>query len=71
CAELVPPADVEALTGALGGLLDSPEKRRSMGRAGRERAVEVFSWDAVAAQTVAVYERATARRAAAGGNTRC
>ncbi|MFY2861302.1 glycosyltransferase family 4 protein, partial [Mycobacterium sp. THU-M104] len=32
CAELVPPADVEALTGALGGLLDSPEKRRSMGR---------------------------------------
>ncbi|MGF2944779.1 glycosyltransferase family 4 protein [Mycobacterium sp. Lab-001] len=71
CAELVPPADVEALTGALGGLLDSPEKRRSMGRAGRERAVEVFSWDAVAAQTVAVYERATARRAAPGGNTRC
>ncbi|WP_407687028.1 glycosyltransferase family 4 protein [Mycobacterium sp. HUMS_1102779] len=71
CAELVPPADVEALTAALGGLLDSPEKRRSMGRAGRERAVNVFSWDAVAAQTVAVYERAIARRATAGGEARC
>ena len=71
CAELVPPADVEALTAALGGLLDSPEKRRSMGRAGRERAVNVFSWDAVAAQTVAVYELAIARRATAGGEARC
>jgi len=71
CAELVPPADVETLTRALGGLLDSPEKRRSMGRAGRERAVNVFSWDAVAAQTVAVYERAIARRASAGGEARC
>lgn len=71
CAELVPPADVEALSAALGGLLDSPEKRRSMGRAGRERALNVFSWDAVAAQTVAVYERAIARRATAGGEARC
>jgi glycosyltransferase involved in cell wall biosynthesis len=71
CAELVPPADVEALTRALGGLLDSPEKRRSMGRAGRERAVNVFSWEAVAAQTVGVYERAIARGATAGGAAGC
>jgi glycosyltransferase involved in cell wall biosynthesis len=61
CAELVPPADVDALTGALGELLDSPEKRRTMGRAGRDRAINVFSWEAVAAQTVQVYERAIAR----------
>ncbi|MCV7381300.1 glycosyl transferase family 1 [Mycobacterium alsense] len=61
CAELVPPADVDALTGALGALLDSPEKRRTMGKAGRDRAVSVFSWEAVAAQTVGVYERAIAR----------
>lgn len=66
CAELVPPADVDALTGALGALLDSPEKRRSLGAAGRARAVEVFSWSAVAAQTVRVYERAIAR----GGSPR-
>lgn len=71
CAELVPPADVEALTRALGGLLDSPERRRSMGGAGRKRATSVFSWEAVAAQTVRVYERALARRATAGGEARC
>ncbi|BBZ43961.1 glycosyltransferase family 4 protein [Mycobacterium parmense] len=70
CAELVPPADVDALTGALGELLDSPEKRRSLGRAGRARAVDVFSWEAVAAQTVRVYQRAIARAAAQGGS-RC
>src|ERR1700741_876829 len=61
CAELVPPADVDALTRALGALLDSPEKRNGMGRAGRNRAISVFSWEAVAAQTVRVYERAIAR----------
>ena len=65
CAELVPPADVDALTRALGELLDSPEKRRSLGKAGRARAINVFSWEAVAAQTVRVYERAIARKAAA------
>jgi glycosyltransferase involved in cell wall biosynthesis len=61
CAELVPAADVDALTRALGELLDSPEKRRTMGEAGRDRAINVFSWEAVAAQTVRVYERAIAR----------
>jgi hypothetical protein len=50
----------------LGALLDSPEKRRSLGKAGRARAVNVFSWEAVAAQTVRVYERAIARKAAQG-----
>jgi glycosyltransferase involved in cell wall biosynthesis len=67
CAELVPPADVEALTHALGDLLDSPDKRRALGEAGRARAVSVFSWEAVAAQTVHVYERAIARKAGTEG----
>ncbi|GFG65237.1 glycosyl transferase family 1 [Mycobacterium kubicae] len=71
CAELVPPANVDALTEALGGLLDSPEKRADLGRAGRDRAVNVFSWEAVAAQTVRVYERAIARKAAMGSQTQC
>ncbi|MEI7716254.1 MAG: glycosyltransferase family 4 protein [Mycobacterium sp.] len=66
CAHLVPPADVDALTRALGDLLDSPDKRRRLGAAGRARALEVFSWEAVAAQTVRIYERAIARRAASG-----
>ena len=71
CADLVPAADVDALTRALGELLDSPAKRRAMGKAGRNRAINVFSWEAVAAQTVRVYERAIARRAAGEGETRC
>ncbi|MCQ4359910.1 glycosyltransferase family 4 protein [Mycobacterium gordonae] len=66
CAELVAAADVDALTHALGKLLDSPERRRSLGAAGRNRAVNVFSWDAVAAQTVQVYQRAIQRRAVEG-----
>jgi glycosyltransferase involved in cell wall biosynthesis len=71
CAELVPPADVEALTRALGDLLDSPDKRRALGEAGRARAVSVFSWEAVAAQTVHVYERAIARKAGTEGEAQC
>ena len=62
CAELVTPGDVDELTRALGGLLDSPDRRRRLGEAGRRRAVEVFSWESVAAQTVAVYQQAIDRR---------
>lgn len=61
CAELVPPGDVEQLTSTLGSLLDSPERRYQLGIAGRQRALDVFSWESVAAQTVAVYERAIER----------
>jgi glycosyltransferase involved in cell wall biosynthesis len=71
CAELVPAADVDALTRALGELLDSPEKRRSLGKAGRARAINVFSWEAVAAQTVQVYERAIARKGTTEGEPQC
>ena len=64
CAELVAPGDVDDLTRALSGLLDSPERRRRLGEAGRLRAVEVFSWESVAAQTVAVYQKAIDRAGA-------
>jgi glycosyltransferase involved in cell wall biosynthesis len=70
CAELVTPADVDELTNALGDLLDSPEKRRRLGEAGRRRALEVFSWESVAAQTVRVYRQAIARTTSyTGSNT--
>jgi glycosyltransferase involved in cell wall biosynthesis len=62
CAELVTPADIGELTCALGDLLDSSHKRSRLGEAGRRRALEVFSWESVAAQTVRVYERAIAQR---------
>lgn len=60
CARLVAPGDVGELTAALGELLDSPVQRHRLGAAGRRRALDVFSWESVAAQTVSVYERAMA-----------
>ncbi|WP_197376353.1 glycosyltransferase family 4 protein [Mycolicibacterium baixiangningiae] len=58
CARLVRPGDVDELTGALAELLDSPGQRHRLGAAGRRRALDVFSWESVAAQTVSVYKRA-------------
>jgi glycosyltransferase involved in cell wall biosynthesis len=61
CARLVRPADVDELTAVLGELLDSPLELRRLGAAGRRRALDVFSWESVAAQTISVYERACGR----------
>lgn len=61
CADLVAPGDVSELTHALDRLLSSPERRHWLGTAGRRRALDVFSWESVAAQTVRVYEQAIAR----------
>lgn len=69
CAELVKPGDVGDLTRAISGLLDSPTRRQQMGMAGRRRALDVFSWKSVAAQTVNVYEQAIDR--ARKGDRRC
>ncbi|MGV9409032.1 glycosyltransferase family 4 protein [Nocardia sp. NPDC003693] len=63
CAELVAPGDAGALTQAIGSLLNDPDRLSRMGIAGRQRAETVYSWAAVAARTVEVYERAIARRA--------
>ncbi|MGH3413032.1 MAG: glycosyltransferase family 4 protein [Marmoricola sp.] len=56
CADLVEPGDVGELAVALEGLLDDPERRERMGRSGRERARELFSWRAVARTTAAAYQ---------------
>lgn len=63
CARLVPPGNIDRLTAVLGELLDSPAQRRKLGAAGRQRALAVFSWESVAAQTVSVYEKAIERTA--------
>jgi glycosyltransferase involved in cell wall biosynthesis len=63
CARLVRPGDAAELIRVIGELLDSPDELKRLGAAGRRRAVEVFSWESVAAQTVRVYEQAIARTA--------
>jgi alpha-maltose-1-phosphate synthase len=52
---LVPPADPDALAGALNALVQDPDRAMEMGRLGRERAAAEFDWAAIAAQTAAVY----------------
>jgi glycosyltransferase involved in cell wall biosynthesis len=54
---VVPRGDSAALAAAIGSLLDDPERRRRMGRAGRARALRLFDWDRTAEQFEALYAR--------------
>lgn len=62
---LVTPGDPEALAAAIGALLDDAEMRNAMGRRGRERVEERFTWRAAAEATVACYREAIANTSAA------
>lgn len=61
---LVPARDPVALRAALERLLADPELRRRLGSAGRERARERFSWDAVTESTLGAYADAAGRMSA-------
>ena len=52
---LVPPGDPGALAAALNRLVRDPAEAAAMGRAGRDRAVSEFGWQAIAQQTAALY----------------
>ncbi|SCE92170.1 glycogen synthase (ADP-glucose) [Micromonospora haikouensis] len=52
---LDPQRFVADLAAAINRVLADPAKAATLGRAGRVRAVEHFSWDAIAARTVEVY----------------
>jgi starch synthase len=54
---LVPPDDPEALAAALNELIRDPSRAMSMGQAGRDRAIDEFSWTAVAERTAALYAK--------------
>ncbi len=54
---LVPPGDHSALAEALGTVLSDPGERARLEAAARAAADGPYSWDAIAAQTIALYER--------------
>ena len=53
-----PRAFEHAFADAVNALAADPQRARAMGVAGRSRAVSDFGWDAIADQTIAVYEAA-------------
>ena len=53
---LVPPRDIRALAQAMGRLMGDPNYRRELGRRGRERVVEKYSMEQMAAEIEAVYQ---------------
>ncbi len=65
---LVEPGNVQALRAALERLLADPGLRRRMGDAGRRRAAEHFSWNAVTRKTLDVYARYAGKKSGLGGS---
>jgi starch synthase len=61
------PVDAEGFADGIAqrvnALLHDPERATAMGKAGRERAVEEFSWSAVAERTAQLYQRLLAATA--------
>jgi glycosyltransferase involved in cell wall biosynthesis len=55
CGVLVPAGDEEALATELAALLAAPDHCAALGEAARRRAVETYSWSAVARATADVY----------------
>jgi glycosyltransferase involved in cell wall biosynthesis len=56
-----PRGDVDALAGAIAGLLEEPEKSRALGQRLRQRVIEHFSWQSTARQLVKAYDIAMAQ----------
>jgi len=54
---IVPKADRKALAVAIKDLLDHPEKRAQLGKAGRQRILESFCWNKAAQQFTRYYQR--------------
>ena len=52
---LVPPADAEALAGAIVQLLDNPDQAHKLGAAGYQRVMKEFTWSRAAQKTTRAY----------------
>ncbi|MCA9077446.1 MAG: glycosyltransferase family 4 protein [Planctomycetaceae bacterium] len=62
---LVDPGQPTQIAAAIRRLVESSESRQRMGKRARQRASELFSWDRIARETVAVYQQCSSQRAAA------
>jgi glycosyltransferase involved in cell wall biosynthesis len=62
-ARLVPPGDAEALAATLNDLIADPAKRAELSAAAKAAVERAYGWDAIAASTLALYERLGARPA--------
>ncbi len=59
---VVPQSDPKALARALASYVESPERRKNHGRAGRARAIRAFSLEQMVANYLAVYDAVLARK---------
>jgi len=59
---LVPPSDPAELAKALNRLVTNTDEAKAMGKAGRQRVEDTFSWAAVARQTEELYETVISER---------
>ena len=55
---LDPEQYVADFAAALNGVVADPELAARLGKAGRQRAIDAFSWDSIAEQTLSVYRSA-------------
>jgi glycosyltransferase involved in cell wall biosynthesis len=55
---LVPPRDAAAIAEGIDFLLDHPEVRQTMGKAARQRVLEIFTWENAVRELVTMYEEA-------------
>lgn len=67
CSVLVEPRSAPALARAIEELLDDPARRDAMGKAGRQRVLEHFTWRRAAERTVDVYREAIGRHGHGNG----
>jgi glycosyltransferase involved in cell wall biosynthesis len=58
-AQLIDPADSDALAEAMAQIMSRPDRRVEMSKQGRARAAG-FQWEQTARQTVAVYQKVLA-----------
>jgi glycosyltransferase involved in cell wall biosynthesis len=61
CGYHINPNNPEDIAWGINGALESPEKRKWLGKNGRKRVLEEFTWDRVARKTLELYEQMAKR----------